>query len=156
MAFMPGKIHLELIQAALSNSDLDVDPNLLAGALNRAAMIGDTEAIEAILDRGTNINTRDANGRTPLIEAAFGGHYDTVKFLLSRGAKIDIKDESGWTALMEAASKGHINVVKMLLAAGASVTTASDLGATALNVTSKRQTLLKRVLKERMREVRKG
>ncbi len=148
MAFMPGKIHLEVVQAALSEPDLDAEPGRLTTALNRAAMIGDTDAVEAILARGVSVNARDASGRTPLIEASFGGHSNTVKFLLSRGAQVNIKDGSGWTALMEAASKVHTDVVKILLTAGARVNSVSDPGATPLGVTSKRQTKIKRLLRK--------
>ena len=39
---------------------------------------------EKLVNEGTDINATDANGRTALIEAAWGGHNELVKFLIER------------------------------------------------------------------------
>ncbi len=144
--FVPGKIHMEMVKASLgSKMDSSTDEDL--GALIRAAMIGSTYAVMALLEKGIDVNARDINGRTALIEASFGGHLETVKALLVRGADANAQDNDGWTALMEAASKGHTDVVRTLIDAGADTRTRNKDGWTALKATARSNTTIIRMLK---------
>ena len=59
--------------------------------LLKAAQTGPTATIEALLDKGADINTKDDDSLTPLIWAAEYGHIDIVQKLLNRGADIKIK-----------------------------------------------------------------
>jgi ankyrin repeat protein len=132
-----GKRHVELVQASLDNDNADRVIGDGLTALMRAAMIGHTEAVQALLDRGVDANARDEDGRTALLEAAFGGHLDTLKLLLERRADVNACDHDGWTPLMEAASKGHTEAVRELLEAGAEVNSRNRNGWTALRAAAR-------------------
>jgi ankyrin repeat protein len=90
-------------------------PILIAGEM------GNTEACEALLNRGVDINSSyPSTMLTALIEASTFGHLKTVKFLIERKADIQsIDDRGGMTALHWAAGKGHDKIVLLLLANGA-------------------------------------
>lgn len=108
-------------------------------ALLAAAQNGDLALVEEYLDKGADINSRDENGRTALMNAAAGGYLDSeqtnyiniVQALLERGAEVNIKDRFGFTALMYAADNNRYSAAEMLLAKGADVNAAENSGATA-------------------------
>jgi len=81
-------------------------------ALIEAAVKGDTAAVKELLGRGTNPNTKDPEGRTPLTEAAYYGHTATVKLLLDQGADVFAKKAHGETAYEMAAA--HPEVAQMI------------------------------------------
>lgn len=63
-----------------------------------AARNGDTEALEALLSSGVNVDDVDQNGRTAFIHAAISGEFDTAKLLLNAGANVNARDSEGRTA----------------------------------------------------------
>jgi ankyrin repeat protein len=116
--------------------------------LMRAAYHGNKEIVVLLLNRGTHVEVKNANGQTPLILAAIQ-HDDeeewmngkrililrpfyfwhqlshdrvkTMRLLLRKGAAIDAEDKNGMTALMYAAQIGHKGALKTLLAHNADV-----------------------------------
>lgn len=100
--------------------------------LTLAALKGETGLVIELLKAGADPDARDGQGRTPLLEAAFGGHIDTLSALLEAGADPNARDPDGWSPLMEAASKGRFEVVKLLLAAGADANATNREGRSAL------------------------
>ena len=68
--------------------------------------------------RGTDLETKAANGNTALMMAAFKRNRPAVDALLARGAAVD---QPGWTALHYAAASGDEEIVRLLLARGAQV-----------------------------------
>lgn len=79
----------------------------------------DVDSIDALLDKGYDVNTSDRNGSTALSLAAGVGKTELVKLLIKRGATLDPEDFAGWTPLMKAAFFGHKETVKAILEAGA-------------------------------------
>jgi Ankyrin repeats (3 copies) len=65
-----------------------------------AARKGRNEIVETLLAKGGDIETKDRDGRTPLMIAAQYGRTATVQLLLGKGAKPDIRDSRGWNAYM--------------------------------------------------------
>jgi hypothetical protein len=60
----------------------------------KAAREGRTSQVQALLDKGVGIESKDENGNTPLIEAVTYGQVDTVALLLKRGANPNARTKS--------------------------------------------------------------
>lgn len=89
---------------------------LRAGDLISAAILGDADAVQRLLDLGFDVNVRDAQGCTALLRAAGGGHEATVAHLLAAGADAGLAAASGATPLSAAVSMRHLGVLDRLLA----------------------------------------
>lgn len=83
--------------------------NLIFAAIN-----GDKEVLELLLDRGANVNSRDEYGNTPLMKASQWGHLGLVKLLLERGADLALKNKYGKTALALASDNSRLDVARYL------------------------------------------
>src|SRR5213596_3045829 len=82
----------------------------------------DGPAINALLQRGFDVNSRDPKGQTGLFLALRAGAFNAAE-ALSNGAGLDVNalNEVGESALMMAALKGHVDWCKLLLERGAVV-----------------------------------
>jgi len=103
-------------------------------ALLNAAASGQADVVEALLERGANIEAKNNLGATPLIFAAVQGHSRVVKLLLGRGADVNAKTATGITPLIGAASAADADVVQLLLEDGADVSVKDQQGHTALDM----------------------
>jgi ankyrin repeat protein len=101
-------------------------------AVIEAAQEADLPRLRQLLLQGADANTRDKDGRTPLMRAAEQGHLEVAKFLLERGADVNAKQADGGTALMSAASNDHLTAAALLIEHGAEVNAATDDGWTAV------------------------
>jgi hypothetical protein len=63
-----------------------------------AARKGQTDHLRTLLSQGASIESKDKDGRTPLMWAARNGHAEVVKLLVERGANLDARDRQGLTA----------------------------------------------------------
>jgi ankyrin repeat protein len=90
-----------------------VDDELLqaAGAINLTA-------VQAALEKGADVNARDASGRTALMTASMDNAIPIVQVLLQAGAGVNLQAAMGETALILAAS-GRGEAIEVLLANGA-------------------------------------
>ena len=130
----------------------------------KAARSKDLEAVRLLIGTGADVNAKDKQGETALVEAVdcgdlllFSsegpGHFkanprdqhgrtfyqrslEVVKVLIDRGADVNAKDEKGETTLMYAARSGNLEVVKFLVDKGADVNAKDSNGATALSIAS--------------------
>lgn len=96
--------------------------------LMMAALKGETEIVEVLLEAGAPVNV---DGWTPLIYAAFEGHLEIVERLLARGADVNALAPNQSNALMFAARNGHMTVVQRLLKTDINVDQVNDRGFTA-------------------------
>ncbi len=87
--------------------------------LMKAASIGDTHRVTALLDGGADVNARDENGMTALMQAVKGNHTDTVRVLLARGADVNARGRFlGYEAILLAVKANDTETVELLLASG--------------------------------------
>ena len=78
----------------------------LSQFLRMAVMAGVESAVQIHIDRGDDLNARDASGMTPLMLSAVRNKPAICKLLLSAGADHGLLDPSGRTALQIAIAAG--------------------------------------------------
>lgn len=111
-----------------------VDPADRNTALIHAALNGNMEIMNLLINKGADINWKNPKdeNRTPLMAAAENGKPEITRLLLEKGADANARLSSGMTALHFAAMKGHGEVMKLLLSSGADINAADESGTTAL------------------------
>eukprot|EP00808_Paulinella_micropora_P012868 g11531.t1 len=102
--------------------------------LPKAAYKGDLERVKALLAQSVDVDleARDSDGRTALINAALRGHVAMAEALLQAKAAPNTQDNDGYTVLIFAGSFGRTEVAALLLKAKADMTLKLT-GATALD-----------------------
>lgn len=100
--------------------------------LHVAALSGNPEIVEALIDRGAEIDPRDANDMTPLLLAITTNRPDVAEMLLRRGANPMIVAPNGVFPLTEAAARGQSSVISKILELGVDVNARSPTGKTPL------------------------
>lgn len=99
--------------------------------LRRAAATGDVVKVAALLAKGVNVDSADANGYTALHMACRNGSVATVEALLGHHANPNMRTaDIGVTPLHLAAAGGRTAVVEVLLKAGADPSLTSRDGST--------------------------
>jgi ankyrin repeat protein len=89
--------------------------------LLRAVEADDASTVSALLSKGLDPNTTDAEGNTLLMLAARQGYADLVKVLIGWKASPVRRNPYGDTPLMAACLGGYLDAAKLLVAAGAPV-----------------------------------
>jgi hypothetical protein len=81
----------------------------------------DGTSLPTLLDRGADLEGRDAEGRTLLMLAASvdGAPTDMIQALIARGADVNATSKKGQTAVSLASLRGNTAVIDVLLKAGA-------------------------------------
>ena len=105
---------VELLIADDIDLNLRVDSRASPTFVTFSAYLGRTEILAALLDAGANIEFRNGDARTPLLQAITAGKTETVSFLLSRGADINAVDWFGETAYSLA--EKHPDIMTLLAA----------------------------------------
>jgi len=99
----------------------------LNSQLLEAAKNDNFKQFKTLLQKGADINSKDAKGFNSLHIACFNGSYDIVNLLIERG--IDINAEvRAWTALEIAFDKNHTEIAKLLIEAGSGFLEAAKKG----------------------------
>ena len=101
-----------------------------------AIEIDDADKVTRALNNGADVNAKNNDGNTVLIEASKTGHTEIVTILLEKGADVNAKDNYGWTALICASANGHTEIMAMLLKKGTDVNATSNTGLSALHIAS--------------------
>ena len=112
--------------------------------LHRAARAGDVDSVNHFLDtneHGTDVNSVDHNGWTPLYYAARwaygvtnGGHVTIVATLIAEGANVNVRTtRAGQGVLHWPAFYGNIPIVSILIAASVDVNAETNDGETPLH-----------------------
>jgi ankyrin repeat protein len=79
-----------------------------------------------------DVNTREADGSTPLLWAAYQGDAARVAELIKAGADVRMANRYGATPMSEAAQRGDTEILRLLLKAGADPESPNAEGQTAL------------------------
>lgn len=103
-----------------------VDAQLFAAAAN-----GDVQGCKILVQRGANVDARDAEGLTPLAWAAQYGRVEAARYLISQRANLNPADKWGFTPLMWASQEGQRAMVELLLSKGANPWVMTRTGVTA-------------------------
>ena len=90
-------------------------------AVHYAAVRGHVDIVQKLIKSGVDINTRDADNRTPLHWAATSGWVNVAEFLIANGASVNIVQKDGFSALHAATCLGHMHMCRYLLAEGCEV-----------------------------------
>jgi len=87
--------------------------NCLTKVLHFAAKKGRVDIIKNLLEKGVQVDAKDANNKTALHFAAEAGEPEVVAMLLEHKAKLDVKDKNGQTplhlAVINAPARNSIN-----------------------------------------------
>lgn len=85
-------------------------------SLWKAVAEKDAVVVARIIRAGSvEVDTRDSNGRTPLIEASKQGLDSIVELLITGNAAFDAQDNDGQTSLHHAVQNQHQGVLELLL-----------------------------------------
>ena len=104
----------------------------LGQQLQQAASTGDDARIHALLHDGADIETRNAEGRTPLLIAIRAGNAEAARALIDAGADVNAKDAIHDSPYLYAGASGQTDILRMTLAHGADLRSTNRYGGTAL------------------------
>ena len=103
-----GQTDLNIWQAASTGNVAVVEEHLAKGAdinaqdgvygvtpLSWAALLGQTQMAELLIQRGANVNSKNRDGATSLHAAAFLGRHEIAALLVQKGANTNVRNNSG-------------------------------------------------------------
>lgn len=97
-----------------------------------AAQRGDAPAIRRLLKEPVALDSRDGQGRTPLLAATHGNHIEAAKVLIEAGADVNAKDNIHDSPYLYAGARGLNEILRLTLAHGADLASTNRYGGTAL------------------------
>ncbi|XP_054470308.1 ankyrin repeat domain-containing protein 6 [Anoplopoma fimbria] len=111
-------------------------PGLLT-ALHRAAMVGNSEAMAALIRGGCAVDLQGRDGNTALHEVSWHGFSHCVKLLVKSGADVHIRNKAGNTALHLACQNAHAQTARLLLLGESTPDTKNYMGDSCLHVAAR-------------------
>ncbi len=107
------------------------------GGSHYNAKVGNIQGLQAELESGVSIDTRDNLGNTPLIVAVYSRQTETVEYLCRKGADVNAQNNDRATALIHAAFYNLMDAAKILVNYNADKTIKDKYGNTALDYARK-------------------
>jgi ankyrin repeat protein len=108
-------------EAVVTNSTNHVNTTSSFDDFVQAIKSGDPKKVKLLLSKGADVNTRAADGSTPLILVAGYGGPDMVALLLDHGADINAKSTEGLTPLLHSLKFYDKKNALILISRGANV-----------------------------------
>lgn len=93
----------------------------LVSHLVKAAIVGNKEAVIALLHSGRDVNSVNKFGETALMGAVYGGHNNIVEILLSEGANPNISDNKGNKPIHVASANSNFFAAQQLVRKGSEI-----------------------------------
>ncbi|XP_070698448.1 ankyrin repeat domain-containing protein 6 [Pempheris klunzingeri] len=106
-------------------------------ALHRAAMVGNSDTVAALIQGGCAVDLQDRDGNAALHEASWHGFSHCVKLLVKSRADVHIRNKAGNTALHLACQNAHAQTTRLLLLGGATPDIKNNVGDTCLHVAAR-------------------
>lgn len=122
-----GTLGMVLVLAGSITDASGAENNLIT-----AIKQGNAAQVRTLLQRRTDVNSKDADGTTALHWAVQRDDVDTVTLLLGGGADATASNRYGITPLLLACTNGNVEVIDKLLRAGANPNAVTGSGETAL------------------------
>jgi len=102
-------------------------------SLNEAAANGNLQYVKKFVESNVDIDQRDNNGYSPLMNAVYYNSHDTAAYLLQKGADINLQGKDGRTAIIIATCNMNTRMIKTLLAYHPNLSITDDSGYKALD-----------------------
>ncbi|KAM3594312.1 uncharacterized protein V6R79_005639 [Siganus canaliculatus] len=106
-------------------------------ALQQAAMVGNSNAVAALIRGGCAVDLQHRDGNTALHEVSWHGFSQCVKLLVKAGADVHIRNKAGNTALHLACQNAHAQTARLLLLGGSTPDSKNNMGDTPLHVAAR-------------------
>jgi ankyrin repeat protein len=101
-------------------------------ALHLAARHGTIDVMSVLLERGADLQFKDANGDTALRHAVCHGSIAKAAWLVDQGLDVNELSADGSTLLFDAANMGQLHMMKWLKRRGTTLTAVNEQGRSAL------------------------
>lgn len=116
------------------NAHANVSDKDLNGRTALHYAVNHVEIIDFLLSKGADINEKDNEGNTPLIESLRpGSNKNTIEYIIEKGADLNLKNNKGDTPLHKACMWTDIDFVKLLIEKGADINATNHIGNTPLH-----------------------
>jgi len=121
-----------------SMSLCECQKNYVHGNLHCAATKGYNDVAQILIDKGTPIDLKNDNDKTPLHYAITRNSTDMIKLLIKNKANVNSADIGLFTPLHNAVSNGRMTRALFLLLHGADINAKDRSNQTALHIASKK------------------
>ena len=127
--------HVQCVELLLQhNVNANKADNFDVTPLAAACKQGHISVLKLLVESGSvDINTKNAEGMTPLMQAAIAGQTKLVKVLIAFGADVNLPNSSRMTPLHHAAVQGKSNMCSLLVKLGADLNACDKKGQTPLH-----------------------
>ena len=122
--FRPDKAAREAMLASFEAEKARNEAEKARKAMFTAARSGKLDTLKLLIERGANVDLRDASGWTVLgrvLDRNMDYDLDIVNVLVENGADVNMTTDLGTTALIVAIENGHLGAVRLLIEKGADV-----------------------------------